>query len=327
MARLFGLMLLITISIVSCKSSTDKDNKQAPVTDGIRRYEVSLFNIDTTRFEKSIADIYPQFSVFLGSSIPDENGMQQLRNFVTDPLIRKTYQYTMKVYPDLHWLNEDFNKAFSIYRKQLPGKTVPQVYTYISGFDIQMPVKYADSALIIALDMYLGADFPDYREMGYPMYITNRLSKEFILADCFKEIGWANLPQVNSNTLLDAMIEQGKTIYFAEVMLADEKKEHLLKYTPEQYEWVVNNERNLWTFIIDNQLLYSTDAKAVTMFMTDGPFTSGFSEESPSRTGHWIGWQIVRNYMEKNNVTLEELMKDTDSQKILQQSGYKPARV
>lgn len=326
MTRFTGI-LLICITLFSCNNSNDKNVKEAPITDGIRRYEVSLFNIDTTRFEKGIAEIYPQYTIFLGSSLPDENGMKQLRNFVTDPLIRKTFQYTMQVYPDVQWLNEGFNKAFSIYRKEMPGKEVPQVYTYISGFDIQMPVKYTDSALIIALDLYLGADFPDYREMGYPLYISNRLSKEYILADCFKEIGWANLPDAGTNTLLDAMIEQGKTIYFAEKMLPDEEKEHLLKYSPEQLNWVESNERNLWTFIIDNQLLYSTDAKSITMFMTDGPFTSGFSEESPSRTGHWIGWQIVKKYMENNDVTLEDLLKDSDSQKILQQSGYKPARV
>jgi uncharacterized protein YjaZ len=61
--------------------------------------------------------------------------------------------------------------------------------------------------------------------------------------------------------------------------------------------------------------------------MTDGPFTSGFAEESPARTGSWLGWQIVKDYMDNNDVTLKELLKDTDSQKILEKSGYKPSRI
>lgn len=324
MNKIIGSVLFCLI-LTAC--NREKKTEETNIPKEIRRYEVSLFNIDTSRFEKGIAEIYPDYRVFLGESLPDDNGIQQLKNFVTDTLIRSTYKYTMKVYPDLQWLNEGFNKAFAIYREEMPGKRVPQVYTYISGFDIQLPIKYTDSALIIGLDMYLGSDYPEYMRIPFPLYITQRLSKEYILPDCFKEIGWANLPAVATSTLLDAMIEQGKTIYFAEVMLPDEKDEYLMEYTSEQIEWIRNNEQNLWTFIIDNQLLYSTDSKSITMFMTDGPFTSGFSEESPSRTGHWIGWQIVRNYMQKNDVSLEELMKDTDSQKILQQSGYKPARV
>lgn len=325
MSKLIG-PILICLILAACNRDANKSGETNIPAD-IRRYEVSLFNIDTTRFEKGIADIYPDYRVFLGTSFPDENGIQQLRNFVTDPLIRATYEYTMQVYPDLQWLNEGFNKAFANFRKEMPGMRIPQVYTYISGFDIQLPIKYTDSALIIGLDMYLGRDYEEYRNMGYPIYITQRLSKEYILADAFKEIAWASLPPVATSTLLDAMIEQGKTIYFAQLMLPEEKDEYLMKYTADQIEWVINNEQNLWTFIIDNQLLYSTDSKSITMFMTDGPFTSGFSENSPSRTGHWIGWQIVKNYMDNNNITLEELLRDTDSQKILQESGYKPARV
>lgn len=324
MAKLTTFLFLIVI-LASCNNVSK--NNQAAITGDIRRYEVSLFNIDTTRFEKGVAGIYPQYRVFLGDKLPDDKGMRNLKDFVTDPEIRKVYEYTMQVFPDVQWLNQGFNKAFANYRELLPGKPVPQVYTYISGFDIQAPIKYTDSALIIALDLFLGSNYEPYREMGFPVYITNRLSKEYIMADCFREIAWANLPPVSTTTLLDAMIEQGKTIYFAELMLPGEKDEYLLKYTPEQMDWVTANERNLWTFIIDNQLLYSTDAKAITMFMTDGPFTSGFAPESPSRTGHWIGWQIVRSYMQKTGTPLQDLLKDTDSQKILQQSGYKPAMV
>lgn len=325
MIRTIGLLLLI-LSITACNADKSSNKKDSKKTDEIRRYEVELFSIDTTDFEKGIKEIYPDYKVFLGDQLPDETGMQQLKDFVTDPHIREIYDFTIKKFPDLKSLDNSLDAAFNNYKKEFPGDDIPVVYTYISGFDIRMPIKYADSTLIISLDLYLGSDYPTYLELGYPVYITNRLSPEYILADCFKEICWSKLSEVTSNVLLDAMIEQGKIIYFAEVMLPEEKHEHLLKYSPEQLKWVNENEQNLWSFIIENQLLYSTDAEAITMFMTDGPFTSGFSDESPSRTGHWLGWQIVRNYMSNNNVSLKELLEETDAQKILQESGYKPSR-
>jgi uncharacterized protein YjaZ len=62
------------------------------------------------------------------------------------------------------------------------------------------------------------------------------------------------------------------------------------------------------------------------MFMVDGPFTSSFSQESPARTGAWLGWQIVKAYMKKNNVSLKQLLDNVDSQEILEKSGYKPGK-
>ncbi len=326
MKRILVIVLLGVLTLTSCKPG-GKTSEETNSPKEISRYEVDLFGIDTNSFESGLKKIFPKYKVFLGQQMPDQAGIEQLKSFVTDPMIRETYAYTMQQYPDLQWLNTSFNKAFLNMKEEMPEIKIPNVYTYISGFDIQMPVKYTDTALIIGLDLYLGKNYSAYKELGYPLYIINRLDRNYILPDSFKEIAWAHLPEVQGSTLLDAMIEQGKIIYFSELMLPDSKPGDLMKYTEEQYNWVVSNEQNLWTFIIDNQLLYSADPKALTMFMTDGPFTSGFSESSPSRTGYWLGWQIVRNYMQKNDISINELLKETDSQKILEQSGYKPAKV
>jgi len=60
--------------------------------------------------------------------------------------------------------------------------------------------------------------------------------------------------------------------------------------------------------------------------LNDGPFTSGFAKESPSRVGKWLGWQIIRAYMENNELGLEAMFAEKDSQKILQLSKYKPGK-
>ena len=49
------------------------------------------------------------------------------------------------------------------------------------------------------------------------------------------------------------------------------------------------------------------------------------TNKSPGRIAYWLGWKIVYEYIENNkNLTLEQLMQNTDAQQILQQSGYKP---
>jgi hypothetical protein len=64
----------------------------------------------------------------------------------------------------------------------------------------------------------------------------------------------------------------------------------------------------------------------INKFMMDGPFTRGF-EGSPSRLGAWIGWQIVRAYMDKKpEGSMPELFRESEARRILVESGYKPEK-
>ncbi len=77
--------------------------------------------------------------------------------------------------------------------------------------------------------------------------------------------------------------------------------------------------------MIDNNLLYVKETPEIMKYMGESPFIQGFPEGSPGRVGHWVGWQIVKAYMEKNpSLTLTELMNEKDAQKILNDSKYKP---
>jgi hypothetical protein len=62
-------------------------------------------------------------------------------------------------------------------------------------------------------------------------------------------------------------------------------------------------------------------------YTSDGPFTSVLSKQAPARIGHWVGWQIIRQYMNNNpDVSLEQLMQENDAQAILKKSKYKPRK-
>jgi uncharacterized protein YjaZ len=78
--------------------------------------------------------------------------------------------------------------------------------------------------------------------------------------------------------------------------------------------------------LVEKRELYSTDWRVITKYTQPAPFTNGLSQEqSPGRIGVFIGWRIVSEYMQRNvQVTLHELMNETDAQKILQHSGYRP---
>jgi len=99
----------------------------------------------------------------------------------------------------------------------------------------------------------------------------------------------------------------------------------IYSYTEEQQKWVEDNEYNIWSYIIQNKLLYNKDRTKYLSLIAEGPTTKGIAD-SPSRIGNYIGYKIVQAYMEKNPITLDSLFRTSKSELILKASEYKPQK-
>lgn len=84
------------------------------------------------------------------------------------------------------------------------------------------------------------------------------------------------------------------------------------------------NLENVWGWLIQNNVLFTTDLSQIRNLIDDAPKTNAFGEGSAPRTGDYIGWQIVKKYIKKTGCSISELFAETDSQKILEQSGWRP---
>ncbi|MBW6490135.1 MAG: hypothetical protein K0B15_02960 [Lentimicrobium sp.] len=336
----FLLIVSMVILIKGCISKNQNSDVNRPdslnnsqislpekVAFRIKRYETALFEIDKANLETNLKRLVPEFSVFLGSGDFTPDDINQISAFISSDINQDAYQEVKKQYPDLNSLTAGLNKAFENFARETGTKVLHQTYTYVSGFDFQYPVKYADSVIIIALDMFLGKDYEMYKKMGIPIYLSSRFTAEHIIPTCMKEMAYPFIPeQTGPYTLLDAMIEEGKLLYFAQKLLPGTNEHIIAGFNQNQHKWCIDNESNLWQFIIENELLYGTDSKSRSMFMVDGPFTSSFSQDSPARTGAWLGMQIVKSYMKKNNIPLTSLLANGSSREILEKSGYKPRK-
>ena len=102
----------------------------------------------------------------------------------------------------------------------------------------------------------------------------------------------------------------------------------IMGYSREKMQWCINNEGNIWAYFVDNKLLFSADLQNKMRFIQDAPFSkfyTSFDRKSPSRIGQWVGMKIVEAYMNFHpDLTLTDLIKETDAQKILRESRYKP---
>jgi hypothetical protein len=150
--------------------------------------------------------------------------------------------------------------------------------------------------------------------------------KKFILPYCFEAIANNEFGAFDrGNDFLSQMIYKGKIMYFLDVMLPQLPKADKLRFSKKQIAWCEENEKNIWAYLIDNEILFSTDVKQFNSYINYSPFAKGMSNKSPGRIAYWLGWKIVDEYMANNtSLTLEKLMQNINAQEILQQSGYKP---
>lgn len=330
---LFAIILLLSHIFIACRQAERKPFYKADISGididppHISRYEKVLFQANPFTLYEELMPYFEEFDVFLGDGIHHEEGQQQLYNYVTDPLLREIYIDSRERIHDLGFVEESLHGAFRHYLYHFPGEELPRLYTYISGIDYNMPVFYEDGHLVIGIDNYLGRDYLLYDRVGIPRYLSHWMRPGMIAPDVMRLLAGKQASRVTRapETLLDHMVHQGKKLFFLDCTMPALHDSLKIAYTSSQMQWMRKNEASVWLYLMDNELLYSSDHEAIGRFIRTAPFTSIFSRESAPRTGAYIGWQIVREYMRRNpHISLEELFLESDARKVLTGSRYRP---
>lgn len=271
----------------------------------------------------NFTDLFTDLIIRIGM-LDNEEAVNGMHVFLNDTMIQSVYRLTEKQFEDFRKIEDDLVKAFKHYRYYYPKKPLPDIYTCISGFNESAFV--AEGFIGISLDKYLGSQTAYYTMLGIPRYKQRKMVPEMIPADVVYVWAMGEFNPGNKTvTVLDHIIHEGKLLYFMEAMMPEAPDSIITGFTAAQVEWCRNNEPQMWTFLIEKELLYSTKQMDIVRYINDGPQTSGFPQESPGRTGAWIGWQIIRKYMKRNpEVTLNQLMENTNYQEILNSSAYLP---
>ena len=327
------LILLVTAGFFyGCESSRKRyipevdNSKLTEIPIHIKRYGEALFSIDTNRFKEGLKSIKPDFKLFLDADLDDPANVKQLKDFVEDTLNRYLYRHTIQQFPDLSSTERDISQAMSYHHYYFPNFKIPGFYSYVSGAYYEAPVIVNGDVVLIGLDNYLGADFVHYARMGLPRYKMRWMIKQEVPVDVMRALYRALPFRVSKQrNLLDRMITAGKELFYLDAVMPGVADSLKIRYTQRQLTWVETNEKYIWAFLISQKLLFSADFMQTNKLMQDGPFTKGFKGDAPARIGEWTGWQIVSAYMKRHpEVTLTQLFKMSDSQKILEESGYKP---
>ena len=310
---------LIVVLLVSCdkKSKVEKAVEKIPLELKVYRFDKAFFETSP----KELLNLKAEYPFFFSEGTPDKVWTDKMQN----PQWRELYQETEKKYSDFGKQTSEIEDLFKHIKYYFPNAIMPKVYTVIAEMDYNNKAIYANDKLVISLELYLGANHKFYE---FPKYLEQNFEERQMMPDIVTSFSLGKIPPAIEKTLLAEMIYYGKQLYLKDELLPTYNDAEKIGYLPAQITWCKENESYIWRYFIEKELLYSTDSKLPNRFTNVAPFSKFYLEidnDSPGRVGQWIGWQIVRSFMQNNEVTLQDMLK-MDSKALFEKSKYKPKK-
>jgi len=311
----------IGLLLFSCdnKSKVEKAVEEIPVEMKVVRFEQAFFDAKP----ENLADVKAEYPDFFPEGTPDAVWIDKMQH----PQWRELYQEVEKKYKNFGTQQSEIEDLFKHIKYYFPTIKTPTIYTVISEMDNNSKAIYANDKLVIALELYLGKDHKFYGE--FPAYLRQNFEQRQMLPDIVSSFAFGVLPNPKDKDLLSMMISSGKELYLKDILLPEYSDAERIGYSEDQIKWSKENESYIWEYFVNDKLLYSTDSKLANRFINVAPFSKFYLEidnESPGRIGQWVGWQIVRSFMENNpKVTVQDLIKMNEKD-IFELSKYKPKK-
>ena len=305
-----------------------------PVTIDIVRFDSALLAVRADSAMQDVKRLYTEYQAFMPVYVEGVLRLpmadtayfsQQLAHFLVDTTMgfAQTNALAKERFANIDSIQSALNRAFSRLHYLYPDWTIPTVYLFVSGFN--STVFYYDDMLGVGIDMYLGSDYPYYNNVVYD-YQRPTMQKQYLVRDVMSMYLAYNIAYNSKyNRLLEQMIFRGKQLFLLSQLLPDAPAWQIIGYTPEQWAWCLHYEQAIWNRIMEKRDLFKTESSVLSSYMNEGPFTAEVTQDSPGRLGLWVGWRIVESYMRSNqDITLHDLLNESDAQKILEQSFYRP---
>jgi hypothetical protein len=282
----------------------------------INRFENEFYNSSKDDLQLLIKK-YPYL-------FPKQYPIETWESFLKDSIRLAIFDKSSLVFNNFVDEKKKLLTLFLNIEENIPTFSRPKIITLNSQSEYENRVIYSDSLLFISLDSFLGDTFyPDL-----PKYISTNMTKQHLIIDVSTKILEKFARKPIDRTLLSEMIYHGKIIYLNKFFNAEKKDFVQFRSTKEKLVWANENERNIWSFFIENDFLFSTKNDLKSRFISFAPFSKfnlDIDKQSPGSIGKWLGYKIVNSYMKNNNVNVKSLLNE-DYYEIFIKSKYKPKK-
>lgn len=333
-----GFALLIILALFSCKDKNIPDVSGIRINQQVLRFEQDFFKLDTNNLLTALTQLNNRYPDFLGDYLHNILELPPITDtsIATQALIKKfiadykpVKDSADKLFANFDPYEKQVKQGLQFVKYYFPAYKAPEkLITFIGPLE-----GYSDvitmNALAVGLQLHLGKDFSLYTsnigQQVYPVYISRRFTPEYIPVNCIKNIISDIAPEkAKGKSLVELMVEKGKRLYVLDKLMPYTADTIKIGYTGKQLQGCYENEGKIWNFFLVNNLVYTNEPSLLSGYLEDAPNTPEMGNDSPGAIGVFVGWQIVKKYMEKNpSLSLNELL-NADNRKIFEDSKYKP---
>ena len=342
---LTAILCLLLVGFTACETDMRRpDVSNITLDNQIVRYDHHFNAMDAQNVESKLTDLaerYPAFSeLYMSKILPlkpstnKEEFNRSVLDFLEDKDVKQLNDTINELFSDFSDTEDKIVEALKYYKHYFPQSQTPNIYTFTSYFGYQSFIfpDHDRDGVAIGLDMFLGDSYPyksiDPQNPAFSDYLTKFYVPEIIPKRVIEQIIEDKLGPPIGSKFIDHMVHHGKKLYLMKRLLPTAPDHLIHEYTEEQMDWVRQNETGIWTYIVDQELLYGTNNTMINRYTRPAPTSKNMPAESPGRTANFLGLQIVEAFMKAYpNTTLNELISMNDGTEILQTSKYKPPRI
>jgi hypothetical protein len=321
LSRLF-LAIVLTIICSSCKNDPlDVDASDVKIKFNYINTDSMLYHATNSRrillnrnFKQEFPDLY-LFTFEKGLKIRtnvDSSYTNQLETFYKDPFITELEKELQNNFKVLSAEKEEIKEGLKHLKFHFPKMNTPRNIVFFNSLFSYNTIA-TNTDIGIGLEWYLGSGNNLIKKtsiQGLFDYMKQGMDRKFMARDVIYQWVYAHVQSPTDAKFAEDMVSWGKLLYFIEAALPEKDKSIILRYSPEKLKWAEENEKRIWKYFVEQKLLFKNDELLKLGYFNEAPYTKGLPKESPDRLGQYIGWKMVRKYMEQNSdLPLEKLVK------------------
>lgn len=313
-------IITFTCILFSCKKESEKQ-WNIDIKTSTEKIEIIDISKDFYLEKISLEDFQAQYPWFQGSVSNEDFAKRREEKEEID-----IYQQAIKKI-NIPTLQKELGGLFSRIKHYFPEFQTPKVYIYSSALQsITDPIFYKskENLLFIDISAFMGDGNPYYK--GLELYYQKSMNPENILPKVSLVLAEHFVPySMEHQKFIDQLVYQGKLMTLQDAFIPNIPNHLKINYTDEQYQWCITHQENIWNYFVENDLLFSDDARLIERFIAPAPFSKFYTEidnESTPQVGIYVGWQICKAFYKENATTSLKDFLNTNAETIFNQSKY-----
>jgi hypothetical protein len=300
----------------------------------VERFDSAFFSIDTMHTKSAIVKLLQEHPNFSEDFITRILMLKQLDDTNSIKTFYKTY---LPIYKEVQNIN-----AFKVAKPALES-SFKRLHFYFPKYKLTHNVilfvgpleSYGNiitnDGIAVGLQMHMGASskwyYDEHIQTIYPSYLSRRYTPDYIAISSVQNIlSDIYLPPNKSQSLVAQMIEAGKIQYIINACFPSTPDSVKLGYSNDQCINLKSQEGQVWSYLLHEKLVFSTNPSDIDNFMQDAASSNTFGEALPGNIGKYIGFKIVNAWMQQKaqkEISMETLL-NTPSDKIFETAAYNP---